>query len=461
MFWKLGHGSLFNWDESIYAEVAREMEAMREWNTLHLNGRFFFEKPPLYIWLTALAYKVFGVGEFAARFWSALSGLGVSLLTYLLGDRMFNRWTGLAAAVMLLGINNLRYSHGYSFVSLARVGQMDVALTAMIAAAFLLAWRGWEQASDARPRAWIWMGIPVGLGMLLKNVLALLPLAALIFALLVSRGLRGLRTRELWLGVAVALVVSLPWHLGQWLLHGQEFYDMYVGKHILGRSVGILDTEYHYGGPLYYFGVLRRGFPIWAWLMLPAAAYALYRAIRSRDGASRLLLVWAAAPLAVFSIAGTKIGWYAVIIYPALTLMTAAMLSAVARKHTVVTVAGLVLVYGLTFLPHPRLPSPREGSPGFKGAASAVPYLVQPDEPVYTWYHDFDVVPPVDLFYSERSLKAIVGGEDKLRQSVREAGSERVYLLTNSQTWRADLGGDVLYRSEDHLLVRFSPGDTA
>ena len=456
MFWKLGLGSLFNWDESIYAEVAREMIAMRDWNTLHLGTQFFFEKPPLYVWLTALAYKVFGVGEFAARFWSAVSGLGMVLFTYVLGSRMFNRWTGLTGAVMLLGISNLRYSHGYNFVSLARVGQMDAALAAVVTAAFLLAWLGLGGAPDARPRAWIWVGVPVGLGMLIKNVVALLPLGALFLSVSVHHGVAGLRKKELWLGTGLAFAIALPWHLGQWLLHGQDFLDMYVGKHILGRSVTVLDTSYHYGSPLFFLDIIRKGFPIWAWLMLPAAVYALYRAIRRRDKASFLLLVWAVVPLAVFSTAETKIGWYAVIFYPALVLMTAAMIFAVARTRALLLIPGFMVVFVLTFLPYPRLPSPREGSPGFKAVASAVPYFAQSSEPVYTWYRDFDVVPPSDLFYTRRPLESIVGGNDVLLRSLGQTRSQTVYLLSDLQTWSADLGGEVLHRSGDHVLVRFS-----
>jgi hypothetical protein len=161
-------------------------------------------------------------------------------------------------------------------------------------------------------------------------------------------------------------------------------------------------------------------------------------------------------PLAVFTMAETKIGWYAVIFYPALVLMTAAMIFAVVRRRTVLLFPGFVLVLLLTFLPYPRLPSPREGSPGFKAVASAVPYFAQPDEPVYTWYRDFDVVPPASLFYSRRPLESVVGGRDVLLRILDQAGSQRIYLLSDLQTWRADLGGEVLHRSGDHVLVRYS-----
>ena len=68
-------------DEGRYAEIAREMAATGDWVTPRLNGLKYFEKPPLQYWLTAAAYRLFGVHEWTARLWPALAGfLGVLAL---------------------------------------------------------------------------------------------------------------------------------------------------------------------------------------------------------------------------------------------------------------------------------------------------------------------------------------------------------------------------------------------
>jgi 4-amino-4-deoxy-L-arabinose transferase-like glycosyltransferase len=83
-------GSLYPWDEGYYGEAAREMAVEGlGWLTLHYNYQPFFEKPPLLIWLTALAYKVFGVNELAVRFWSALAGFGCVIVLYYLARELF------------------------------------------------------------------------------------------------------------------------------------------------------------------------------------------------------------------------------------------------------------------------------------------------------------------------------------------------------------------------------------
>ena len=73
--WGLGALPLLGPDEPRYAEVAREMLARRDLVTPTLGGMPWFEKPPLLYWLMMASYRVFGVGEYAARFGPAICGL--------------------------------------------------------------------------------------------------------------------------------------------------------------------------------------------------------------------------------------------------------------------------------------------------------------------------------------------------------------------------------------------------
>ena len=72
-------------DEPRYAQVAREMWQAGDWVTPTLGGFHWFEKPALLYWLQISSYNIFGVGEFAARFGSALFGLGTIASLWLLG----------------------------------------------------------------------------------------------------------------------------------------------------------------------------------------------------------------------------------------------------------------------------------------------------------------------------------------------------------------------------------------
>ena len=67
LLWKLGAGSLAAWDEAIYAQVSKEMARGNDWLTPRWEYQLWFEKPPLFMWITALCYRLFGVSEFWAR----------------------------------------------------------------------------------------------------------------------------------------------------------------------------------------------------------------------------------------------------------------------------------------------------------------------------------------------------------------------------------------------------------
>src|SRR5687767_4146664 len=112
-------------DEPRYSQVAREMFLRGDWITPTLGGYHWFEKPALLYWLQIASYNVFGITEFAARFGSALFGLGTVASLWILGrhlDRTTNNdqrstnqlgnWLGLIAAST---VSIIAFAHGASF----------------------------------------------------------------------------------------------------------------------------------------------------------------------------------------------------------------------------------------------------------------------------------------------------------------------------------------------------------
>ncbi|HLX02319.1 MAG TPA: phospholipid carrier-dependent glycosyltransferase, partial [Trinickia sp.] len=100
-FVPLGWRHLVPSDEGRYAEMAREMLVTGDWITPRYNGYKYFEKPPLQTWANALTFAWFGLGEWQARLYTALTGFAGVLLVGYTGARVFNATAGLAAAVIL------------------------------------------------------------------------------------------------------------------------------------------------------------------------------------------------------------------------------------------------------------------------------------------------------------------------------------------------------------------------
>src|SRR5688572_27076256 len=100
-FGTLDYRKLVKPDEGRYAEIAREMAISGDWITPRLNGIKYFEKPPLQYWVTATAFKLFGVNEWTARLWTALSGFLTVLVVWWAGRRLYDAEVGLYAGAVL------------------------------------------------------------------------------------------------------------------------------------------------------------------------------------------------------------------------------------------------------------------------------------------------------------------------------------------------------------------------
>src|ERR1039457_1230061 len=157
LFHSLGQQLLRTWDESIYAEVAREMVTRHSWWTLSWNFQPWVDKPPLFMWLTALLYRCFGVSETTSRAVGVLCGVATICLTFEIGRRLIGDWGGFAAAVILL-------TNGY-FIYASRFEAINGPLTFCYA----LAAYGYLRTREGESRWWYAVGAAAGMAVMLKS----------------------------------------------------------------------------------------------------------------------------------------------------------------------------------------------------------------------------------------------------------------------------------------------------
>ena len=227
LFYSLGERLLKTWDESIYAEVAKEMLKLHSWLTPHWNLQPWFEKPPLFMWLTALLYRLFGVSETSSRALGALCGVGTIWLTFEIGRRLTDDWGGFTAAIILL-------TNG-TFIFVSRFGAVDVPLTFC----FTVGAYGYLRVLEGNPRWWYAVGAATGIAIMLKGAGGIpLPLSVCI-ALLLDHRLETIRSPQVRNSVLLASAIALPWHLVMLIVHGRVFLNEYIGFHVLARMKGI------------------------------------------------------------------------------------------------------------------------------------------------------------------------------------------------------------------------------
>ena len=98
----LGASSLWDVDEGVNAEAAREMRETGTWVIPTFNYKLRTAKPVMLYWLQRGSYALFGESEWSARLPSVLAVWLTALLVYELGRRMFGRATGVLAGVVLV-----------------------------------------------------------------------------------------------------------------------------------------------------------------------------------------------------------------------------------------------------------------------------------------------------------------------------------------------------------------------
>ncbi|MFQ5898668.1 MAG: ArnT family glycosyltransferase [Candidatus Methylomirabilia bacterium] len=320
-FWRLGEVAFLE-NEGMYATITQEMLSSGDWVTLRFDGIRYFEKPPLWFWLTALTVPVMGASEFAIRLWSAIPAFGLVILTYLLGRRLLSERAGLFAGLILASSFVLPLS--------ARRASTDLLFSACLA----LALYGFVRTIQGTPgflRGPFLFYLGVGLAVLAKGLIGLL-LPFLIVALfaLVAKPAAALRKLSLSVGIPLLVLLTVPWHLAaSWQNEG--FLRYYIMEHHILRFLG-MRTVPHGDIPASTLGfLLVTIFWFFPWsVLLPAAVADLlprlrrliaetYASVETKLGL--LVPVWIIVVFGFFAISAFKHEYYALPAFPALALL--------------------------------------------------------------------------------------------------------------------------------------------
>jgi 4-amino-4-deoxy-L-arabinose transferase-like glycosyltransferase len=352
-FGTLDYRDLIKTDEGRYAEIAREMLVSGDWITPRQTGVKYFYKPPLQYWTTALAFKAFGVNEWTARLWPALTGFaGVLLAMFTLG-RLFDRRTAwLGGAVCA---SSLLY-----YVT-AHFNVLDMGLSFFMFAslcAFMLAHYQLNANEQSRRRWMLVCWAAMALAVLSKGLVGLvLPGTVLLVAMLVERDFSILRRLEWLRGLALFFLIAAPWFVAV-SLHNPEFPRYFFYHEHLERFLTTVHRRYQ---PWWYFLPIL-GFGLLPWIgWLPQAL--LRAGLAHRDpGFSpeqgrvvRLALIWCVLIFVFFSVSKSKLPSYILPIFPALALLIAVALRSTSSRawqwHSLalalVGLLGTILVWGM------------------------------------------------------------------------------------------------------------------
>ena len=262
MMFGIGNYGLYEPHESHFAMVAREMLLRGDWITPHLNGAAYLNKPPLLYWLIAIAIKIFGTTEFAARLPLALASWMGIVIVWQWSRQLWGFEAGRIAVLMLsVSLGWFIFSHQLL---------IDVLLATILVASNYFLWKLLKENNS-----WIYFFCfysSIALAFFAKGLIGVVFIFCGYFALVIIQGSNNIVKRtKLPLGILLVLSLILPWAIAIEKNNPGFWHYFLVNEH-LNRIFDLrLPADYEVSkiNALGYLGITV----VWCWpwsLFLPA-----------------------------------------------------------------------------------------------------------------------------------------------------------------------------------------------
>jgi 4-amino-4-deoxy-L-arabinose transferase-like glycosyltransferase len=207
-------------DSLALLETAREMLLNHNWITPTLNGVIQLDSPPLFYWLTALSFKLFGITPFAARFWPGVFGILGVVMLYCFGRSYTGRRMGWLCAATL--------GSGLLFLTSADAASPYVIGTVLLAGSFCCIFAtSFAETRLAQNSLLISFWVLCGINCLLLGIAGIiLPLIVTLFYCrsmqlhVLFKSLFSIR------GIVLFIIIVTPWYYFA-QKHNSHFFSYY------------------------------------------------------------------------------------------------------------------------------------------------------------------------------------------------------------------------------------------
>ena len=308
-------------DEARFVQATRQMLESKDFVRIRFQNKPRHKKPIGIYWLQAAAVTMTGSSR-ANQVWpyrlpSLLGALAAVLLTFGFGKSLFDRTTGLLAAILT--------ASSLLLVVEAHQATTDAALLATVVAAQGSLANLYVRVRRGQAVGW---GMPIlfwtaqGIGILIKGpITPLVSLVTVLTLIAVDRQVSILRGLRLYLGIPLVAVIVCPWAIAITLATDGAFFSDALRSDLLPKLIS--GHESHGFLPGYYLLLVALTFWPGSLFLGPALRQAWKR--RSGMG-ERFCLAWVIPVWLVFELIPTKLPHYILPIFPALSLITARLL---------------------------------------------------------------------------------------------------------------------------------------
>ncbi len=302
------HIPIQKWDEHTNIAVVTNPLSIKYFPLLYKDSQPFFEKPPLWYWVTIITAKP-DTDILSARMVSAICGFLTLLLTTYLSWRWWGFIAGLFTWILLVTTNHLFTINPAGSFSTHTLWSAD--LESMHILFLMLSFATLTRTSKLAATI---AGITAGLSVLAKSPLGLLPL---VVATLIHPSSH--RPSNYALSWGAMIVTILPWYLWMISQFHLPFLATHFSYHIVARIA--LPLEGHIKSIWYYVQIVseRRFFLSWEWLV--GSILFIFLQKLHKESIVKFTLIMAGATFIIPTIMSTKLAWYVLPFYPFAALL--------------------------------------------------------------------------------------------------------------------------------------------
>lgn len=282
--------------ECCYTLTAKEMLESGDFFSPRIYGNYWYDKPIFFYWELIAAYKIFGINDFASRFFPAVfATLGI-FLTYFFGIKIFNRKIGFFAAIILM--TSLEYWY------IAHAIITDMTLFCAMSVTLMTFFIGYSKKNF--PLYYISYAA-AGIAVLTKGPIGfLLPGLIILIFLAAEKNLSHLKKMNLPQGLLLMFAIISVWYLPMYIMHGQIFFDNFIGVHNFLRASTAEHPEtnvIYYYTIIFLIGFFPYSFPI---LFSQIKKFWNEKNFPKLDTRKKFLIIWAITVFVVFQSFATK-----------------------------------------------------------------------------------------------------------------------------------------------------------
>ncbi len=326
VYWFIdSRSTLWDRDEPRFARATAEMIESGNYLYPTFNGQLRPDKPILIYWLMSVPMRVLGPTSLACRFFSSVGIALTCFLTFLLARRFLDAKAGLWS-MAILASTLLILVEGTAATSDGILLPCMVAVMVLFAGSLALGLR-WYHVPI--------MGLALGLGLLAKGPVALLPVVVVIVTLWLVRKSEipiGSHCGRLGGAAALGALLFVAWAIPANNATSGEFLRLGIGHHVLARAARPLESH---GGRFllnlpYYLPIIIAGFFPWT-LHLPGSVSAVLHRRVGGVHFRELFLAWVVSIVVIMTLVATKLPHYILFTWPAMALAVGGTLAAASQ----------------------------------------------------------------------------------------------------------------------------------